>query len=414
MQLILILFTALICSPDETVLTTSSGRQIVGELAAFNENDLLFRQKSQNEPETVGFDQIASIKFVPDPVAPVDDKELCKVQLIDDSTLLATSFQINGGVCTIILANGVLLETDNRNLASVLFKIPVDAQLLDQWDQLKKSPLDAGDALIIDRNGRLDSLEGVIGEITAEKVGFKMDDQSANIGREKIDGIIFYHASGRKLPKPVCQVTLNDRSTLMVRELKYGGEVLNGKVVSGSEYSVPKKFIATMDFSLSRAVWLGEMQPTSRSWTPLIASSAILDKLRSLKLPRANRGFDNRKLELQIRARDGLRGELRSFETGYAMVGGSKIAFSLGAKYERLTGLVGFAPKSGVGGDLKVIIRGDDKILLEMRMEKRSLQSPIEIDLNIKDCDRLVIEVEYYDGRSIGDLIHLCDLKASR
>ena len=182
--------------------------------------------------------------------------------------------------------------------------------------------------------------------------------------------------------------------------------------VSNALFDFTEKQLSHFDFSFGRAKLLGDMTPSSRDWTPLIANASLLSRLRSLKLPRANRSFDNRPLELQIGTGNGF--EIREFKNGYAMVGGSKLAFQLGKNYERLTGWVGFSPRAGQAGNLLFRVSCDGDVILEKAMNRGQMSEATEIKLDVKDRERLVIEVDYLDGRAIGDLLHLCDWKVAK
>jgi hypothetical protein len=61
---------------------------------------------------------------------------------------------------------------------------------------------------------------------------------------------------------------------------------------------------------------------------------------------------------------------------------------------------------------LRVLL--DGKTVLEKELIHRLMNNPLEIDLSVKDVDRVVVQVEYNDGRSTGDQIHLVELKVAK
>jgi hypothetical protein len=298
-----------------------------------------------------------------------------------------------------------------------LLKRQTDGEAQADWTKARETPLQSGDAIVVRRSGRLETIEGIVGDISADKVDFRLDDRSASIDRSKITGVIFYHAKGRELPPARCQLTLLDGSVLKLRQIELTGDSFLGLACSGARFELPRELVARLDFSLGRAVFLGSMTPTNRDWTPLIAGSAILEKLRQVRLPRANRSFDNRPLELVFYPEDSDPVKIprtQTFDNGYAMVGGSKLVFSLDRQFERLTGLAGFSPMADSEGNVVLKIRCDNRLALQQQLRKSDNKNPLKLDIDLKDVQRLVIEVDYVDGRSVGDMIHLCNLKVSR
>ncbi len=413
MHIFIALLLSICILPDGSVLTTVSGQNLSGTLESVSRNSIQF--KTVNGLESFDLEQITSVVLAdaqlnPEPVS-------LAVTLVDDSVIHATSFSSSAGKSQVATSEQIALEIDNRDVHCVLLKPPADAAGQSQWTRIRQETLESGDALVVQRKGGLEAIEGIVGDVSADKVEFKLDQRTASIDRSKITGIIYYHALGREIPASKCQLTLRNGTSLRLRELQLVGDSYSALTGSGVRFELPRDTVARLDFSLGRAVFMGSMTPANRDWTPLIAGSAILEKLKQVRLPRANRSFDNRPLELTFFTDSNgvvTTPHTQSFDNGYAMVGGSKLVFSLDRQFERLTGLAGFAPTADSSGNVALKIRCDSQLVLQQQLRKSDNKNPLQLDIDVKDVQRLVIEVDYQDGRSIGDLIHLCDLKVSR
>ena len=106
--------------------------------------------------------------------------------------------------------------------------------------------------------------------------------------------------------------------------------------------------------------------------------------------------------------------ELRSFERGIAMAGGTRLSYGVNGRYKRLSGWVGFDPDANQAGNVKLTIRGDGQKLLEKEMLAQQMENPFELTLDINSVQRLTFQVDYHDGRAIGDNIHLVDIKVTK
>ena len=231
-----------------------------------------------------------------------------------------------------------------------------------------------------------------------------------------MDAVVFYHAAGRELAQPACKILLTDASQALVRRLKWSDQSCAATLVCGTELTIPLESISRMDFSIGKDEFLSQMEPTTNDWNALIASPAIVDKLRRLKIARVNESFRGLPLSLKFSPNQGLSfvSEVKQFEQGFAIQGGGKLAFSLGGRYRKLTGLVGFDPAANVTGRVKFVVLLDGKTAVEEVLVHREMKNPFQLDLDIKDTKRVVFQVDYQDGRSTGDQLHLVNLKVSQ
>lgn len=83
-------------------------------------------------------------------------------------------------------------------------------------------------------------------------------------------------------------------------------------------------------------------------------------------------------------------------------------------KFRKLTGWVGFDPSANPSGIVLFKIIVDGKVKVEQELVSREMNNPVELNVEITNADRIVFQVDYHDGRSIGDQLHLVNLKVSR
>jgi hypothetical protein len=366
-------------------------------------------------PLDFDFEKINSISFGTKSKALTDTQT--KIQLVDGSVLHASSISIESGKLRANLPSGVALSVPTRDIEFVQLKAyGNDLELRRQWRDILDDDSREGDAIVVNREDALNSIEGIVGDLSQDKLSFSIEDRTAQVSLDKLDAILFYHATGRELVSPVAQLILTDNSEILVQEIKWVDSELKAVAVCGANFDIKTTSIVRLNFSFGRDVWLSSMEPSTNDWQPLITSPAIVDKLRRMKLARSNESFSGQPLSLVFSAANGssLMGQTRQFETGFAIQSGGKLAFSLDRRYQNLTGWVGFDPSANPSGNVLFKVLVDGKLSLEKELISRDMKNPLELNLDITDAERVVFEVDYHDGRSIGDQLHLVDLKVSR
>ncbi len=388
------------------------GVPLTGRLIRLSSDQIEF--ESGQQAFTFGRQQVDQLNFES---PSFDSPSNLTIELVDGSLLNAVSFVSHDRKSQIELASIGSIEIENRNIHSICFNTKLDAAQQQQWSNIQRigNPDITADALVVNRNAELNLVEGLIGEITRHSVNFSIDERTADVSREKLFGLLFYHAAGRRLDSPVAIVHLVDGSTFQTRELLVKQDVLQISTTSGVDARLELSAISRIEFGVLRSVFLSDLPPTTSQWQPVF-ESPVARSVKPLKLPRINSGFENRPLQLCFYrdVADPFLCEIRDYEKGLAMSGGSRMAFALEGKYAKLTGWVGFDPQANANGLVQLSIHGDGKTLLQQQMQNSDNSNPIEIDLDIPEIQRLVITVDYADGRGIGDILNLCDMKLTK
>lgn len=143
----------------------------------------------------------------------------------------------------------------------------------------------------------------------------------------------------------------------------------------------------------------------------MIASPDVLEPLRKLHLARINESFDHEPLRLETLVQTPLpRKIIKTYNSGFAIAAGGRLAFRVDQTFQRCRGLVGFDPTADENGNATLRMLADGVELVNLPLVKAEMNQPVPFDIDIAGADRLVIEIDYRDGRSVGDQIHLVDL----
>ena len=178
-------------------------------------------------------------------------------------------------------------------------------ELSKQFRTIKSDDSVEGDTIIVNRDGELSTVEGIVGDFADGKLEFSVSDRTARVTLEKMDAVLFYHAAGRELAQPACEVLLTDASKAMVRRLNWNNQSCVATLVCGTELTIPLEAISKLDFSTGKDEFLSQMEPATNDWNALITSAAIVEKLRGMKLARANTSFKGLPLALEFSPNEG-------------------------------------------------------------------------------------------------------------
>lgn len=407
--------------PVEIQLT--DGGVATGSIVAIDDDGIELMTRSS--PTPLSFEQIASIAFKPS-TTNSDSKPTPKpnpnpdfavtVTFVDGSHANAGSVQIAGDTATVISTAQTTINAKVSNLRTIclLGSDATDAEQ-EQWKELLEQPSPDADAIVVSKNGSLQLIEGIVGDVSDSHLTFSMESRTAEVTLEKIKGVLFYRAD-RELTDPLCQLTLTDGSSFAVRKIEMGGDSFIFTSVDGTQQTAAPDQMQRLDFSAGRFVYLSDLIPATNTWTPLVASDEILESLRALRMAKFNRDFRGQPLTLKTAPASGLDylSQTMTYEKGIAIAGGGRIVFAVNGQFKRLTGLVGFDPAAFVGGEVNFVIKTDGQTAISERLRVLEVSRPIALDLDIGQTKRVSIAVEYADGKPAGDILHLVDFKVLR
>lgn len=407
---------ASVSTPTVEVQLTD-GSVATGTISAIDEDGIELQAGSP--PIPLAFQQIANISFSKssvetDPRPSADSAGT--LTFVDGSQAKLRALQIVGDTATILTMAETAIEANVSNLKTVNF-FGVDATEAEksQWNELLNQPLPTSDAIVVSKNGALQLIEGIVGDINDSHLTFSMETRTAKVALEKIKGLLFYRAQ-RELTDPLCQLTLTDGSSFAVRKIEIDGGGFVFTTVDGTQLGAASEQLQRLDFSAGRFVYLSDLIPSTNTWTPLLASPEILTSLKTLRIAKFNRDFRGRQLTLEAVPPSGLAylSETMTYDKGIAIAGGGRVVFAVNGQFKRLTGLVGFDPAAFAGGKVRFVVKTDGQTAISEVLIASEVLTPITLDLDISETKRISISVDYEDGKLAGDVLHLVDFKVLR
>ncbi len=318
------------------------------------------------------------------------------VLLVDGSRLLAGSYAADKGKAVVDLVDGTRLELPASAVRWVRLQPPHD-EYNEDWREIS-GEAHKGDVIVI-RKTALDYLEGVIVGITPEAVQFEFDGSRFDVSREKVEGLVYYHPAGAELPASLCGLVDVHGSSWNVQRLALRDGSLELTTTSGASYTLPLADVQTLDFSRGNVAYLSDMQPESVEWMPFIDSPSVRKSLAQLYEPRRDTNFAGAALVLGG----------QSYEKGMALHSRSELVYRLPSGFRRLQMVAGIDDTVRDGGNVRLVITGDGKTLLDAAVS--GTDKPLPIDVDVEGVRRLTIVVDFGLDLDVADHLLLCDAR---
>ena len=463
----------------DVIATPLEGEVVTGTLAAWDANGIRLRQTDRSID--LPADQLLSLRWrdlsPPEPAT--------YLLLVDGSRLPFSRFEVTDHVASVLLggsagtqqphnpkgpasksetqAGSSAAPTDNASAGgsslpgkaefpqgpstratlqgTTELKIPtewIDAvQLLPEaaaagslWRDSQQRSL-AGDLVVVlkRKTGSLDSIAGILGDLTPQRLVFQWDGQEMQVKRSKVAAIAYYHA---KLPKPVdliCRLETAAGGRLHAASLSLQGDMLHVATCCGMTLDLPVGELVHADYSPGKLVYLSDMIPIRCEWTPRVNLPLGLQWIGSYGRPRtdapsftADPGQSNM-LQLIWPAREGPAREgptqnasddpvIRSFSKGLAIRSRTEIVYRLPRKMRRFHAIAGIAPATASQGNVDLTFYCDNSQRWQGVIDGD--QPPIEIGLNIEGVRELTIVVDYGENLDWGDQLHLVEARVTK
>jgi hypothetical protein len=318
------------------------------------------------------------------------------IELSDGSTIVARQYTVRGDQAAITLLNDEVLETPTRSIRNVRLQ-HVSEALAGQWSRILTAKLD-GDVLVVRKGDNLDYQQGVLGDINADVVRFQLDGEDLPINRAKVFAFVYRHPSGEVRPGPICRLTDVFGSHWQVSKIALGKK-LQLTTPAGLTLSCPLELLASIDFSLGKIVYLSDLKPESVAWTPFFNTAKTLPSMEQLYAPRQDRNFESNPLQLAG----------TEYGKGLAIRGRTEMVYRLPGSFARFKAVAGIDDSVRPQGNVRLLIRGDNAVLLDMPVSGTDAPQPIDLDLT--GVRKLIILVDFGDRASLGDHLDLCNAR---
>jgi hypothetical protein len=393
-----------------------------GELVSFDAKRLVI--KVDGQPTEYDVAELISVSRSKPP-APAAAAEV-GVILIDGTRLACTSYTAASGKAAITLRSGATLELPTATVHSVRLRSQ-NEDLQKQWAEIEAREA-AGDRIVLRKTSTvsvpsadglekvdkevvaLDWLEGIIYDVTAAAVEFKYKDTLVSVNRAKLDGLFYFHAAGGRPEDPQCQVIDAEGSQWNARSVELAGDSVQLVGTTGIKASVPLDKLIKLDFSAGKILYLSDAQAESVEWTSYFDSGVLLPSLQQWFAPQKDRGFAGSKLTLP---NPDDHGKPKQYDKGLAVHSRTELVYRVPEGFKRLLATGGIDMRVRPGGNVRLVITGDGKELLQQVVTGKDAQ-PLKVDLDIAGVRRLTILVDYGEDADIADHLNLCNARITK
>jgi hypothetical protein len=398
----------------EVTATRLDGTAIVGELSQWNAEHA-FVTTSGGE-QRLAADELLSIAWQSASQKPGSQTTAGHVELIDGTLIPIDDITVSSTkVATTLPA---ALPTDERSLTLARNELaavrlqPLEGATLEQWQELRDTDF-AGDVLaLLKRDGKsLDYVEGVVGDVSATHIEFKLEGDPLRIEREKVAGFIYYRRHDGADSEPRCIVHGRSGLLAIVARAELADGLVQLETVAGVEFNWPLDDIHLADYSAGKLVYLSDIEPASERWTPLVGLPPDATLATEYGRPRRNQSAYGGPLTL--RPDDSItpshEARRRIYGKGLALRSRTELIYRLPTGFQRFAAFAGIDPLASTSGHVRLEIYGDDRLLLEDDLAGD--EPPRSIELDISGIKRLRILVDYGRNLDTGDWLNLCDAR---
>ena len=398
------------CAQTPTVeILMVDGAKAVGTMVEVTLDQLKLENDAGST--TVVVEQIEAITFPESEVAK-SPQTAAQFHLLDGSSVFIDKYNYADRKITATMTTGNETSIPKRNVSSIIFA--GDRTVIQkQVEQVKRDSDVVADTLIVLRNEEFNAIEGVVKGLNPKSVQFAIEEQSADVPISKLSAITFFKAGKDDFSDPLATCVLSDTSRIKLRGFELTPKQLVLTSLTGEKFNVEFNKVVSLEFDTTTTLPLTNLAPSTNDWEPLLAGQTIVGKLRQLRLARINQSFRGQPLSLKIPRPDAeveagkTRTVERAYESGLAVQGGGRLAWRLAGDYQSLSGLIGFDPQASEFGRVKVRMLVDGKERYSQELVKKEMTEPQAFEIDLVDGQRMIIEIDYADGRSIGDVIHL-------
>ncbi len=395
-------------APPQFDVQTLDGQTVTGSLVKLTGEQLTLR--TAGGPVSLHVDKLMMLSPAEQPTLPAEQPAV-RIELVDGSSLVAREYTVSDGRARITLADGHAVETSTAGVASVRLRPPTD-QFAAEWSQILGEQVQS-DLLVVRKGDTIDYHKGLLRDVTDEVVRFELDGDVLPVKRSKVYGLLYYRPPGASLPPPVCQLTDTSGSQWSVRSFSLADEVqgpgmqgpgmrgigLQWTTPAGLTVTRPLATVAKIDFSGGKVVFLSDLKPESVSFTPYFGTNEEMPMLAKFFGPRNDKSLESGPLRLGK----------QEYRKGLALHSRTRVVYRLPDRFRRLKAIVGIDDAVRPHGHVRLVISGDEKVLLETTVTGADPPKPVDLDLT--GVRRLAILVDFGEKLDVADHLDLCEAR---
>lgn len=370
---IALLLLATLAGVAPVKVSTLDGETVAGQLKSMTSVDVTMTANGKDT--LLPIDQVTAIVFGN---AFEANKDNIEVRLLDGSRLSCIQAMTSGGKLKIQSSAYGDVSVPLSQVVSVQFaRDPRQSKTWDEYHSRKQKQ----DLLVIrkkDGSG-LDHSPGVVASVSADTVAFVLGGDEIPLKRERIHGIIFSRSKDEPTT-PTLRVKVGKTDQLSARSLGFDGESANVELMSGLKFIVPATWLASVDLSSDKIVYLSDLEPRQYDFVPFFGESEITL-------------FRYRKDETEFRRPIRLAG--KTYQRGLSIHSKTTLSYRISGDYRRFQAVMGidYDRVRRRVGHVHIVISGDDTVLFEGDVDHADPPAPL--DLDVTDIRDLKILVDY-------------------
>lgn len=369
------------------------GPRVIGSLVSLDAKQVVL--ETQSGRVTLEIEKIAALAPKQMPATPAKEPSAW-IGLVDGSTLVTEEYTVNSGVAHITLLGGEVLDVPTRDIVTVRFQTGGEAAS-GEWARILRLKHHS-DVLVTAKGDNVDYHNGTIHDVTDKQVQFELDGEKLDVKRAKIFGLVYYHAQQSDLPEGRYTITDASGSRWSARSVSLADK-LEWKTPTGLTIRRSPDQVAQIDLSRGKIVYLSDLKPDSAVYTPYFGMDKELPARAEFFRPRQDQTLESKPLKLAG----------KQYPKGLAMYSRTEMKYYLPGKFSRLEAMAGIDDDFRPRGSVRLVLRGDDKVLLEATITGADPPKPIDVDLT--GVRRLVILVDYGDELDVSDHLDLCNAR---
>ncbi len=383
---------------------TLDGQAAVGQLVELNDQQVVLQTADGRSTFALAALATLTSKGV---AAPEDKKATLWVELVDASGLAATEYTVHGGTAKVTLTGKTTLEIPTRAIRWVRFSPPLDhdAKLARQWSDITETNA-SGDLLVVRKNGELDYLEGVQGDIDAEICKFELDKELIPVKRPKVEGMVYFHSTAAELAG-------RDRPVACARRLARVAAQRDARRRRGPGDHAPAAFrrrwpldqITRFDFTSGKIAYLSDLEPESRQ----------LCAVFRVQGPTCRRwaSFIAFRRDESVRAEPAAAWTARPIARGWPCKAARCSRINCRASFALFKAVVGIDDSVRDGGQRALGNQGGRQNAVA-RATCAAPSRPASWNWSSAACKRLEIVADYGDDLDIGDRLDLAEARVTK
>jgi len=319
------------------------------------------------------------------------------LELIDGSSVVGTEYSARQGLARVALSGGRVLEIPTQNINWVRLQAQIEP-LAAEWSRIVESPVD-GDVLVARKGESIDFHKGVLRDVTDAVVSFDLDGELLPVKRPKVYGLVYFHRRAADLPEAACRITDATGAVWAARSISLAADVLQWTTPTGLAVTRPLAEVTRIDFSQGKIVYLADLKPESSSWTPYFATGKQMSARQEFFAPRTDRSLSSGPMELNG----------RPHFKGLALHSRTHLVYRLPGRFQRFKALVGIDDRVRPNGNVRLVIQGDDRVLLETTVAGTEAAKPVDLDLT--GVRRLSLLVDFGENLDVADHLDLAEAR---